>query len=70
MAIRVVERRTQQNRREQNTQNKHAPRYRPTTTCWHREKLIVIVEPQLILRLRRENARAQVIEDIEKAWKL
>ncbi len=35
-----------------------------------RKKLIVLVEPQPITKLTREDARAQIIEDVEKAWKL
>ncbi len=35
-----------------------------------RKKLIALVEPRLIIELTRENARAQVIEDVKAAWKL
>ena len=35
-----------------------------------RKKLIALVEPQTIIELTRENARAQVIEDVKAAWKL
>ena len=35
-----------------------------------KKKLIVLIEPQPIIELTRENARAQVIENVEKAWKL
>ena len=35
-----------------------------------RKKLIVLVEPQPITELTREDARAQIIEDVEKVWKL
>ncbi len=35
-----------------------------------RKKLIALIEPQPIIELTRENARAQIIEDVEKAWKL
>ncbi|MDQ3748158.1 MAG: hypothetical protein M3367_03950 [Acidobacteriota bacterium] len=35
-----------------------------------RKKLIALVEPQPVIELTRENARAQVIGDVEKAWKL
>jgi len=35
-----------------------------------RKKLIALVEPQPVSELTRENARAQVIEDVKAAWKL
>jgi len=35
-----------------------------------KKKLIVLVEPQPVVELTRSNARAQIIEDVEKAWKL
>lgn len=35
-----------------------------------KKKLIVLVEPQPLPELTRKNARAQIIEDVEKAWKL
>ena len=35
-----------------------------------KKKLVALVEPQPVIELTRENARAQVIEDVEKAWKL
>jgi hypothetical protein len=35
-----------------------------------RKKLIALVEPQPVIELTRENARAQVIEDVKAAWKL
>lgn len=35
-----------------------------------RKKLIVLVEPQPLRELTREDARARVVEDVEKAWKL
>ena len=35
-----------------------------------RKKLIVLVEPQPVIELTRENARMQVIEDVKAAWKL
>jgi hypothetical protein len=35
-----------------------------------RKKLIALIEPQPIIELTRKNARAQIIEDVEKAWKL
>ncbi len=35
-----------------------------------RKKLIVLVEPQPIVEMTRSIARAQIIEDVEKAWKL
>lgn len=35
-----------------------------------RKKLIALVEPQPVIELTRENARAQVIEDVQAAWKL
>jgi hypothetical protein len=35
-----------------------------------KKKLFAIVEPQPVIELTRENARTQVIEDVEKAWKL
>jgi hypothetical protein len=35
-----------------------------------RKKLIALVKPQFVIELTRESARAQVIEDVEKAWKL
>ena len=34
------------------------------------KKLIILVEPKPVIELTRENVRAQVIEDVEKAWKL
>ncbi len=35
-----------------------------------RKNLIALVEPQPVIELTRENARAQVIEDVLSAWKL
>lgn len=35
-----------------------------------KKKLIVLVKPQPIIELTRENARAAVIEDVQNAWKL
>jgi len=35
-----------------------------------KKKLIALVKPQQVIELTRESARAQVIEDVEKAWKL
>jgi len=35
-----------------------------------KKKLVALVKPQPIIELTRENARAQIIEDVEKAWKL
>lgn len=35
-----------------------------------RKKLIALVKPQPIVEMTRENARAQVIEDVKAAWKL
>lgn len=35
-----------------------------------RKKLIVLIEPQPIIELTRENARTAVIEDVQAAWKL
>jgi len=35
-----------------------------------RQKLIALIEPKPVLELTREDARAAVIEDVEKAWKL
>lgn len=35
-----------------------------------RKKLILLVELQPIIELTRDNARAQIVEDVEKAWKL
>jgi nucleotide-binding universal stress UspA family protein len=35
-----------------------------------RKKLIALVKPQPVIELTRENARAQVIEDVLSAWKL
>jgi len=35
-----------------------------------KKKLIGLVEPQPLPELTRKNARAQIIEDVEKAWKL
>ena len=41
-----------------------------TTRETIKKKLIVLVEPQPLPELTRKNARAQIIEDVEKAWKL
>lgn len=35
-----------------------------------KKKLVVLVEPKPFIELTREDARAQVIEDVEGAWKL
>lgn len=35
-----------------------------------RKKLIVLVEPQPVVELTREDARNQLIKDVENAWKL
>ena len=35
-----------------------------------RKKLSALVEPQPVIELTRENARARVIEDVKAAWKL
>ena len=35
-----------------------------------KKKLTALVEPQPVIWLTRENARAQVIEDVLSAWKL
>ncbi len=35
-----------------------------------KKKLIVLVEFQPIVEMTRENARTQIIEDVEKVWKL
>ncbi len=35
-----------------------------------RKKLIALIEPQPIIELTREKARAQIIEDVERVWKL
>ncbi len=35
-----------------------------------KKKLIVLVEPLPVIELTRENAREQVIEDVQNAWKL
>ena len=35
-----------------------------------RKKLIVLVEPQPFVELTREDARTQLIKDVENAWKL
>jgi len=35
-----------------------------------RKKLIILVEPQQVIELTRENARAQIIQDVQAAWKL
>jgi hypothetical protein len=35
-----------------------------------KKKLIALIEPQPIVEMTREDARAAVIEDVEKAWKL
>lgn len=35
-----------------------------------KKKLIVLIESQPLRELTRENARMQIIEDVEKAWKL
>lgn len=35
-----------------------------------KRKLIALVEPQPIVEMTRENVRVQIIEDVEKAWKL
>ena len=40
-----------------------------TTRETIKKKLIVLVEPQPLPELTRKNARAQIIEDVEKAWK-
>ncbi len=41
-----------------------------TTRETIKKNLIVLVEPQPLPELTRKNARAQIIEDVEKAWKL
>lgn len=41
-----------------------------TTRETIKKKLIALVEPQPLPELTRKNARAQIIEDVEKAWKL
>ena len=35
-----------------------------------RKKLIVLIEPKLVVEITREAARTQLIKDIENAWKL
>ncbi len=35
-----------------------------------RRKLILLIAPKPVIELTRENARAQVIEDVQNAWKL
>ncbi len=35
-----------------------------------RKKLIVLIKPKPIVELTRENARAQIIQDVQAAWKL
>jgi hypothetical protein len=35
-----------------------------------KKKLIALIKPQFVIELTRESARTQVIEDVEKAWKL
>ncbi len=35
-----------------------------------KKKLTALVKPRFVIELTRENARAQVVEDVEQAWKL
>ena len=35
-----------------------------------KKKLTALVKPQFVIELTRENSRAQVVEDVEQAWKL
>ena len=41
-----------------------------TTRETFRKKLIALVEPKPVVELTREDARAAVIDDVKKAWKL